>query len=178
MSDPTRWLASDDASADLKALLQEAEPPSPLPKAVRRRVLGRISTLAPAFTIFGLSLKAAATTFAASAVVSSVTIVGVREWQHHVASTRDASNSHGTSAGDSSGRQLPHSAPHKSREVPQAPETASDPPTKSFELAPEQAPVSPTANSQTSTPPLPTQVSPVPVRPQSPRQGTSLRVIA
>ncbi len=81
MSEPSRWRTSDAISPELRALLRTAAPPSPLPDPVRRRVLTRLSTLAPLATVFGMSLKAAATTFVASAVVSSAAIVGVHEWQ-------------------------------------------------------------------------------------------------
>ena len=92
MSEPTRWLKSDKISPELRDLLRTAPQPSALPGSVRRRVLTRVSTLAPLVTVFGLSLKAAATTFVASAVVSSAAIVGVHEWQAAVNDERTKSN--------------------------------------------------------------------------------------
>lgn len=80
MSDPTRWLGSDDVPDELRELLGEASGPGDLPAATKRRVGLRVAAMVPAtVTVLGLSLKAVAATFAASVVVSGAALVTVQE---------------------------------------------------------------------------------------------------
>jgi DNA polymerase-4 len=69
MSEPTRWIVSDDVPEELKELLGEASAPGSLPVATRRRVGIRVAGMVPVtVTVLGMSLKAVAATFAASVV--------------------------------------------------------------------------------------------------------------
>jgi hypothetical protein len=84
--------------------------------------LARVSRLAPALTIFGLSLKAAATTFAASAVVSSVAIVGVQEWQQRSADNNHPQTSSSKGKAQPAGLQQPLKSQPTATSPPNTPE--------------------------------------------------------
>jgi hypothetical protein len=89
MSEPTRWIVSDDVPEELKELLGEASAPGSLPVATRRRVGIRVAGMVPVtVTVLGMSLKAVAATFAASVVVSGAALVAVQEFTEEEAPPR------------------------------------------------------------------------------------------
>jgi hypothetical protein len=134
-------------------LLDDGAAPEALPPIVRRRVARRVATLVPvATTILGLSLKAVATTFAASVVVTGVTVVAVQQLTE---ATPPVSSAHPAVPPPE-----PRNPAMQGRSGSETPaeregESTGPVPTGAFEAVPEQAAATPPP----PTPPVPREVA-------------------